>query len=117
MACRENWTRRRRWTARATSASGGPSILPQSWAIFAALAILHFVWFWNDFLGPLIYVNSDASTPLSTGIVKFAGGNNHQQWNLMMVGALAMVVPVVIVVLLGQRYFKRGITVTGFGGR
>ena len=92
-------------------------VLPQSWAIFAALAILHFVWFWNDFLGPLIYVNSDASTPLSTGIVKFAGGNNHQQWNLMMVGAVAMVIPVVIVVLLGQRYFKRGITVTGFGGR
>ena len=92
-------------------------MLPQSWAIFAALAILHFVWFWNDFLGPLIYVNSNSSTPLSTGIVQFAGGNNHQQWNLMMVGALAMVVPVVIVVLLGQRYFKRGITVTGFGGR
>ena len=42
-------------------------VLPSRWAIFAALAILHFVWFWNDFLGPLIYVNSNESTPLSTG--------------------------------------------------
>jgi multiple sugar transport system permease protein len=92
-------------------------VLPQSWAIFAALGILHFVWFWNDFLGPLIYVNSDSSTPLSTGIYQFAGGNNHQEWNYMMVGALAMVIPIVIVVLAGQRYFRRGITVTGFGGR
>jgi multiple sugar transport system permease protein len=91
-------------------------ILPQSWAIFAALGILHFVWFWNDFLGPLIYVNSNSSTPLSTGIAQFTSGN-EQQWNFQMVGAVVMIVPVVIVVLLGQRYFRRGITVTGLGGR
>lgn len=91
-------------------------IVPQSLPIFAALGILHFVFFWNDFIGPLIYLHSDENRTLTLGVLKFVG-QYHQDWNFMMVGGLVMIAPVVIIVLVGQRYFKRGLAVTGFGGR
>jgi multiple sugar transport system permease protein len=94
-------------------------ILPQSLPIAAALGILHFVYFWNDFLAPLIYLQSDGNKTLPIGILNYRGGVTtvNQDWNLLEAAALTMIVPVIIVVLLGQRYFKRGLAVTGFGGR
>jgi multiple sugar transport system permease protein len=91
-------------------------ILPQSSAIFVTLGILHFVYFWNDFLGPLIYLHSTESKTLTLGVMSFRG-QFEQDWNGMMASALAMVLPIVLIVLLGQRYFQRGIALTGMGGR
>ena len=92
-------------------------LLPQSWAIFARPGSSHFVWFWNDFLGPLIYVNSNSSTPLSTGIFQFArrqqppavqsdDGRRARDGRAGRDRRAAR-----------QRYFKRGIAFSGFGGR
>jgi multiple sugar transport system permease protein len=91
-------------------------ILPQSVPVIAALGILHFVFFWNDFIGPLIYLSSDHSKTLTLGVLNYRG-QYQQQWNYMMASALAILVPVIIIVLFGQRYFRRGLTMTGFGGR
>jgi multiple sugar transport system permease protein len=94
-------------------------ILPQSLAIMAALGILHFVYFWNDFLGPLIYLQSDSHKTLPIGILNYRGGATtvSQEWNLLEAAALTMIIPLIIVVIWGQRYFKRGLAITGFGGR
>jgi ABC-type glycerol-3-phosphate transport system permease component len=91
-------------------------ILPQSTAIFVTLAILHFVFFWNDFLGPLIYLQTEDNKTMSLGLLGFKG-QYEQDWNFMMASALTMVLPIVIIVLVGQRYFRRGISMTGIGGR
>lgn len=91
-------------------------VLPQSTAIFATLAILHFVFFWNDFLGPLIYLQSTESKTVTLGLMSFKG-QYQQDWNFMMAAALTMVLPIVAIVLAGQRYFQRGISMTGMGGR
>ena len=91
-------------------------ILPQSTAIFVTLAILHFVFFWNDFLGPLIYLQSTDTKTMSLGLLGFKG-QYEQDWNFMMASALVMVLPIVLIVLAGQRYFRRGISMTGLGGR
>jgi ABC-type glycerol-3-phosphate transport system permease component len=91
-------------------------VLPQSGAVFVTLAILHFVWFWNDFMGPLIYLNRDEIKTLPLGVMKFYG-QYTQDWNYMMASALMMTVPIILIVLVGQRYFQRGIATTGLGGR
>ena len=91
-------------------------ILPQSTAIFVTLAILHFVFFWNDFLGPLIYLQTEDNKTMSLGLLGFKG-QYEQDWNFMMASALTMVLPIVLIVLVGQRYFRRGISMTGLGGR
>lgn len=91
-------------------------VLPQAGPVFVTLAILHFVWFWNDFMGPLIYLNRDEIKTLPLGVMKFYG-QYTQDWNFMMASALLMTVPIVLIVLVGQRYFQRGIATTGLGGR
>jgi multiple sugar transport system permease protein len=91
-------------------------ILPQSTAIFVTLAILHFVFFWNDFLGPLIYLQSPEEKTMSLGLIGFKG-QYEQDWNFMMAAALTMVLPVVLIVLVGQRYFRQGVSFSGLGGR
>jgi multiple sugar transport system permease protein len=91
-------------------------ILPQSVPVIAALGILHFVFFWNDFIGPLIYLSSDNAKTLTLGVLNYRG-QYQQQWNYMMASALAMLVPVIVIVLFGQRYFRRGLAMTGLGGR
>jgi multiple sugar transport system permease protein len=91
-------------------------IVPQSWAMFAALGILHFVFFWNDFIGPLIFLTGEENQTLTLGILNYRG-QYTQQWNYMMAAALTMIIPVIVVVLLGQRFFRRGLAISGFGGR
>jgi multiple sugar transport system permease protein len=91
-------------------------ILPQSKPIIVTLAILHFVWFWNDFMGPLIYLHTENSKTVPLGLLKFYG-QYTQDWNLMMAGAIMMTIPVLLIVLFGQRYFQRGISFSGIGGR
>ena len=91
-------------------------ILPQATAIIVTLGILHFVYFWNDFLGPLIYLHSEESKTMTLGVLSFRG-QYEQDWNYMMASALVMVLPIVLIVLVGQRYFRRGISLTGLGGR
>jgi len=44
-------------------------------------------------------------------------GQYTQDWNYMMASALMMTIPIIVIVLLGQRYFQRGIATTGMGGR
>jgi multiple sugar transport system permease protein len=91
-------------------------ILPQSTAIFVTLGILHFIYFWNDFIGPLIYLQSMESKTMTLGVLSFKG-QYEQDWNFMMAAAVTMVLPIIAIVLVGQRYFQRGISMTGLGGR
>jgi multiple sugar transport system permease protein len=91
-------------------------ILPQSTAIIVTLGILHFVFFWNDFLGPLIYLHSTETKTMTLGVLSFRG-QYEQDWNFMMASALTMVVPIVLIVVVGQRYFRKGISLSGIGGR
>jgi len=91
-------------------------LLPQSVPVLMALGILHFVWFWNDFMGPLIYLHSETTKTLSLGILNYRG-MYVIDWNYLMAAALVMMLPVMIIFVLGQRFFTRSIVIAGFGGR
>lgn len=91
-------------------------ILPLSLPAVAAVAVFKFIAQWNNLLWPLVVSNSDSTRTLSVGLRVFAG-TYVTQWNLMLVGAAIATVPVVIVFLVAQKWFVRGISMSGLGGR
>ncbi|MFY0762283.1 carbohydrate ABC transporter permease [Metabacillus dongyingensis] len=88
-------------------------VLPLSKPALSALGIFTFVGSWNDFLFPLLVVNSDAMKTLPLAIASLAAGQYVQSWPILMAAATFVTIPVILVFFLGQRYFIEGITMTG----
>jgi ABC-type glycerol-3-phosphate transport system permease component len=91
-------------------------ILPLSKPVLSTVAVFTFLDGWNSFLRPLIYLNSLENMTLAVGLRAFQGLRGTE-WNLMMAAAAIMMVPVLVVFFLAQRYFIQGIVTSGFGGR
>jgi len=91
-------------------------ILPLAGPALATLTIFSFMAQWNSFLWPLIVTNSDAVRTLTVGLSYFQD-EYATQFNYMMAGAVLNVIPILIVFLALQRYFVRGIALTGITGR
>ncbi|MEZ4867643.1 MAG: carbohydrate ABC transporter permease [Caldilineaceae bacterium] len=93
-------------------------ILPLSKPALAAIAIFAFQGAWQDFMGPLIYLQSERLYTLQIGLrqYEFAFGGSPA-WNWLMAASLIVMLPVLLVFLAFQRYFIEGITITGMGGR
>jgi len=91
-------------------------VLPLSGPVLAAVAIFGFLHYWTDFLAPSIYLSSVESYTLPLGIVMYQGRYGNQ-WNLVMAASMFVVVPVLVLFLSAQRYFIRGVQLTGLAGR
>jgi multiple sugar transport system permease protein len=90
-------------------------LLPLSRPALIVVAIFTFIGVWNDFLGPLIYLNDDDKFTLALGLASFKGLYNAQ-WGYLMAASTAVIAPIVILFFLAQRYFVQGITLTGIKG-
>ena len=91
-------------------------ILPLSGPALATLAIFTFLGQWNSFLWPLIVTNSEKMRTLPVGLATFQS-QFSVQWHLLMAGSVIAVLPILVIYIAGQRWFVRGITLTGMGGR
>jgi len=91
-------------------------ILPLSGPALSALAIFTFLFNWNSFLYPLVVTNSVGMSTLTVGLNTLQGQYNTA-WTLLMAGSVLALLPVLTVFLFAQRYFIKGITLTGIGGR
>lgn len=91
-------------------------MLPQIQPALAVIAIWTFMGAWNNFMGPLIYVNSPENMPLSYALQLFQGSQGGEPGMLMAFATLCML-PVLLVFFFAQRYFIEGVTLSGFGGR
>ncbi len=91
-------------------------ILPLSGPVLAALAIFVSLNTWNEFLWPLIVTNSPAMRTLPVGLSTFQG-QYKVEWNLLMAGSVIAMLPVLLVYIVAQRWFIRGIALSGMGGR
>src|SRR2546427_1236246 len=89
-------------------------ILPQALPALIAVAIFHFVYSWNDFFGPLIYLsaNQDLQT-LSVALARFNGIHSNRDPGIIQAGTLMTMVLPVLMFLIFQRVFVRGIVITG----
>ena len=84
-----------------------PLILPA----LTTVAIFQFNGAWNDFMGPLIYLNRSENFTLALGI-NFFRSQNNVQWNFLMVASLVSMLPSLIIFFVGQKYFIEGISVS-----
>lgn len=91
-------------------------ILPLAKPAMASLAIFTFRSQWNAFLWPLIVVNDTNKMPIQVGLAFFRGMYNVE-WELMLAGTLIALIPTLVVFVVGQRYFTKGIALSGLGGR
>jgi multiple sugar transport system permease protein len=91
-------------------------ILPLSKPALGAVAILTFMWHWNDYMGPLIYLNSNEKYTLSLGLQMFRAPFGGTAYHWLMAASLVTVLPCVIIFFVAQRQFIQGIVVTGLKG-
>jgi ABC-type glycerol-3-phosphate transport system permease component len=91
-------------------------MLPLIRPTLVTVAIFAFMGSWNNFMGPLIYVNDERLYNLAFGLFKFQL-QSGQSSSLMMAGAFVMTLPIIAIFFLFQRYFVQGISLSGLGGR
>lgn len=87
-------------------------VVPLSRPALITVAIFSALFEWNDFLGPLIYLNDSRQFTLALGLAEFTGLYTSQ-WHLLMAAATVVIAPVLVLFLFAQRYFIEGITLTG----
>jgi multiple sugar transport system permease protein len=90
-------------------------VLPLSGPALATLAVITFLWTWNDFLWPLITIYNPDNMTLQLGLATFQGAHQTNT-NLLMAANVMSMVPVLLLFFVAQRYFIRGIATTGLKG-
>lgn len=91
-------------------------ILPFSKAPLAVIIVFTILGNWNDFMGPLIYMNQPEMRTLALGL-QFFRDQYVTQWHYLMAASTLTVVPVLVLFFAAQRYFIQGILLTGLSGR
>ena len=90
-------------------------MLPPSKPAISTLTIFTFVNTWNDYLGPLIYLKTEAKKTIQLGLKMFIG-QYSSQYGLIMAGSVLSLIPVLVVFLCLQKYFVEGVASTGVKG-
>jgi len=88
-------------------------ILPLSKPALTTLALFTFMTYWGDLLGPVIYLSSAEKMTLTVGLANLQAGAMATRYDLLMAGALVSVVPMLVLFVVAQKWFVRGITMTG----
>ncbi|WNR47099.1 carbohydrate ABC transporter permease [Paenibacillus roseipurpureus] len=90
-------------------------ILPLSKPILATVAIIKFIWTWNDYQGPLIFIFNQKLYPITLGMQMFKD-QYADNYAVMMMASLSAIIPLVIVFIVMQRQVINGITLGGVKG-
>lgn len=92
--------------------------IPLSTAVFITVAIFTFMASWNDFIGPLLYINSPDKFTIALGLSTYRSmmGVGRTRWDLLMAASVAMTAPIVILFFFLQRYFIKGVVMSGIKG-
>ena len=86
------------------------TVIPLSRTNIAALFVILFIFGWNQYLWPLLVTNSPGMTTIVIGIRQMIGnGDTQTEWHIVMATALLAILPPVLVVVLMQRWFVRGL--------
>jgi multiple sugar transport system permease protein len=91
-------------------------IVPLAKPALAVVALFTFMFVWNDFLAPLIYLVDQETFTLALGLQSYQSQQGGTPWNLLMVAAVVVIAPVMVVFFFAQRVFIQGIATTGGKG-
>lgn len=89
-------------------------ILPMTKPAMATVILFQFIYCWNDYIGPLIYINNQVWYPLSLGLYQVLG-TYTTNWPWVMAAATAATAPIIILFFFTQRTFIQGIAIQGTG--
>ncbi|MGQ0626489.1 MAG: carbohydrate ABC transporter permease, partial [Phycisphaerales bacterium] len=84
-------------------------IVPLSMPAIITVALLQFVALWNDFQGPLLFLNHQRQATLSLGLQQFHQQHGGTPWNLVMAASVMIVAPVLVVFVGARRFFTEGV--------
>jgi len=87
-------------------------VMPLSKPAIVVVTIFTFIGTWNDFLGPLLYLNDEEKYTLSIGLASFQS-IYITQWGYLMAASAAVIAPIIALFFFLQRYFIEGVTLTG----
>ena len=87
-------------------------LLPLCKSALVVVGIFSFIFYWNDFFNPLIYLSSSSNFTLSIGLQQMIG-QYSTKWNVLMAASTVVLIPCLIVFSVGQRYLLEGIAMTG----
>jgi ABC-type glycerol-3-phosphate transport system permease component len=90
-------------------------MLPLAAPALATVAIMTFMFSWNDFLGPLIYLSEKDKSTLALGLSMFVGQQTNE-WALLMAASILMMIPMVAIFFFFQKYIIQGFTMSGIKG-
>ena len=90
--------------------------IPQAKPAIATFAVFCFLFFWNDFLWPLIVTNTNGHKTLQVGLATLSRSYFGTNWPMMMAVTTFAVIPILVIFIFAQRYFVQGITLTGLKG-
>ncbi len=90
-------------------------LLPMAKPVTVTVGVYSFLGAWNEFMGPLIYINSDYKRTLTVALAKFQGAYSSDIPMLMAASTL-MLIPVLLLYLFSQRFLIQGMTVSGVKG-
>jgi len=88
-------------------------ILPLSKPALAVVALFHFMWAWNDFMGPLLFLTRQETFTLSLGLQNYQSQHGGSEWHFLMAASTLMILPIVVLFFFTQRTFIQGISTTG----
>lgn len=93
-------------------------MLPLAKPALATIAIFTFINTWNDFMGPLLYLSKDPNKfTVALGLAMFRTAFvGRTRWDLLMAASTMMIIPVIFVFFVAQRYFIQGIAISGLKG-
>ncbi|MGQ9629365.1 MAG: carbohydrate ABC transporter permease [bacterium] len=90
-------------------------VLPLSKPVLGIVAIFSFIWVWNDFIGPLLYLKSVNKFTAALGL-SFFYSMYQVWWHHLAAATVVVVAPCIILFIFAQRYFIQGIVITGLKG-
>ncbi|MBD9528703.1 MULTISPECIES: carbohydrate ABC transporter permease [Paracoccus] len=88
-------------------------ILPLSLPVLATAAIFSFIWTWEDFFGPLIYISEMGNYTVQLGLRSFIDSSGTSSWNELFAMSILSLVPIFLIFLFFQRLLIEGIATTG----
>lgn len=87
-------------------------IIPLSVPVLATITVFTFLWAWNDFQGPLLFLTSPRNFTMALGLQDFQS-QRTVAWNLLMAASVVFTVPIIIAFFFAQKTFIQGIKLTG----
>ena len=93
----------------------GSIMMPLCKPGLSTLAIFSFNFMWNDYMAPMIYLDSDELKTIQLGLATFSSQYNTQ-YNLIMAGTVCSMIPMIVIFCIGQKYLLQGMSFSGLKG-